>query len=86
MKHKQQPSDEEIQSYMNFDRLLDSRKVALSSTRPMSVLKWSIPIFTVAVLTGWYLLVNDNTPAKKQVATFTADSAGPFQHKRFIKR
>ena len=30
MKQHQQPSDEEIQSYMNFDRLLDSRKVALS--------------------------------------------------------
>jgi len=69
MKHKQQLSDEEIQSYMNFDRLLDSRNVALSSTRPISVLKWSIPIFTVAVLTGWYLLVNNNTPAEKQIAT-----------------
>ena len=69
MKHKQQLSDEEIQSYMNFDRVLDSRKVALSSTRPISVLKWSIPIFTVAMLTGWYLLVNTNAPAKKQVAT-----------------
>ncbi len=68
MKHKQQLSDEEIQSYMNFDRLLDSRKVALSSTRPMSILKWSIPIFTVAMLTGWYVLVKDNAPAKKQVA------------------
>ena len=65
MKHKQQPSDEEIQSYMNFDRLLDSRKVALSSTRPMSVLKWSIPILTVATLTGWYLLVKDNAPVRK---------------------
>jgi TonB family protein len=69
MKHKQQLSDEEIQSYMNFDRLLDSRKVALSSTRPISVLKWSIPIFAVATLTGWYLLRNENAPAKKQAAT-----------------
>jgi len=69
MKHKQQLSDEEIQSHMNFDSLLDSRKVALSTTRPISVLKWSIPIFTAAILTGWYLLVNNNTPAKKQVVT-----------------
>ena len=50
MKQHQQPSDEEIQSYMNFDRLLDSRKVALSSTRTMSVLKWSIPALTVTAL------------------------------------
>jgi TonB family protein len=65
MKHKQQPSDEEIQSYMNFDRLLDSRKAALSATRPMSVLKWSIPILTVAALTVGFFLVKDNGPAKK---------------------
>lgn len=69
MKHKQQPSDEEIQSYMNFDRLLNSRKVALRTTRPMLVLKWSIPILTVATLTTWFLLEGENSPAKKQPAS-----------------
>ena len=60
MKQHQQPSDEEIQSYMNFDRLLDSRKVALSSTRTMSVLKWSIPALTIAMLIVWFFLAKDN--------------------------
>ena len=60
MKQHQQPSDEEIQSYMNFDRLLDSRKVALSSTRTMSVLKWSIPALTITTLIVWFFLAKDN--------------------------
>ena len=63
MKQQQQPSDEEIQSYMNFDRLLDSRKVALSSTRTMSVLKWSIPALTITTLIVWFFLAKDNPSA-----------------------
>ncbi len=63
MKQHQQPSDEEIQSYMNFDRLLDSRKVALSSTRTMSVLKWSIPALTITTLIVWFFLAKENPPA-----------------------
>jgi len=64
MKQHQQPSDEEIQSYMNFDRLLDSRKVALSSTRTMSILKWSIPALTITTLIVGFFLVKDNQPAR----------------------
>jgi TonB family protein len=67
MKHKQQPSDEEIQSYMNFDRLLDSRKVALSTRLRVSVLKWSIPIVVVTSLAWWFLLEKDNLPSETQV-------------------
>ena len=79
MKQHQQPSDEEIQSYMNFDRLLDSRKVALSSTRTMSVLKWSIPALTITTLIVWFFLAKDNQPArlveesKKQSGTSNPD-------------
>jgi predicted membrane-bound dolichyl-phosphate-mannose-protein mannosyltransferase len=54
MKQHQPPSDEEIQSYMNFDRLLDKRKVALSSARTMSVLKWSLPALTITTLIVWF--------------------------------
>jgi TonB family protein len=64
MKQHQQPSDEEIQSYMNFDRLLDSRKVALSSSRTMSVLKWSIPALTISTLMVWFFLAKVNPPSK----------------------
>ena len=75
MKQHQQPSDEEIQSYMNFDRLLDSRKVALSLTRTMSMLKWSIPALTITTLIVGFFLVKDNQSAglveesKKQSGT-----------------
>ena len=75
MKQHQPPSDEEIQSYMNFDRLLDSRKVALSSARTMSILKWSIPALTITTLMVWFFLAKDNQPArlveenKKQLGT-----------------
>ena len=64
MKQHQQPSDEEIQSYMNFDRLLDSRKVALTSTRTISVLKWSLPALTITTLIVWFFLAKDNQPAR----------------------
>ena len=33
MNHKQQPSDEEIQGYMNFDRVLENTKIALNASR-----------------------------------------------------
>jgi TonB family protein len=64
MKQHQHPSDEEIQSYMNFDHLLDSRKVALSSSRIMSVLRWSIPTLTITSLILWFFLVQDKPPEK----------------------
>ena len=64
MKQHQPPSDEEIQSYMNFDRLLDKRKVALSSARTMSVLKWSLPALTITTLIVWFFFANDNEPAR----------------------
>lgn len=61
MNHKQQPSDEEIQDYMNFDRLLESRKRALSASRRTAVLKWSIAVLTATIaLTGLYFLKNDS--------------------------
>ena len=63
MKPIQQPSDEEIQSYMNFDRLLDRRKIAMSSTRTISSLVWSITAFTVTALLVWFFMYYDGPPA-----------------------
>lgn len=60
MEHKPQPSDEEIRSYMNFDRLLDNRKVALSSAKALSVLKWSVFILVITVPAAWILLQKDS--------------------------
>lgn len=54
MKHKQQPSDEEIQSYMNFDRLLEKRKTVLNSSRLHTILKWSVSVTTTVLVVSWF--------------------------------
>src|SRR5687768_13133900 len=59
MKNTQQPSDEEIQSYMNFERLLENRKIALRSSRPVTVLKWAVPALIIMGTISWFLL-SDN--------------------------
>jgi TonB family protein len=59
MKKTQQPSDEEIQSYMNFDRLLENRKIAVSSSRAVTVLKWVVPALIIMGTISWILL-SDN--------------------------
>src|SRR5688572_18748773 len=59
MKNTQQPSDEEIQSYMNFDRLLENRKIALSSSRSVTVLKWAVPALIIMGAISWVLLSDD---------------------------
>ncbi len=63
MKHKEHPSDEEIQSYMNFDSLLEKRNIAIHSLRTMSFLKWGIPAFIVTAALVWFLLRKDYTPS-----------------------
>lgn len=59
MKNRQQPSDEEIQQYMNFDRLLDQRKVAANASRTTAILKWGVPIVLAIVGTIGYFLVKN---------------------------
>lgn len=61
MKHRQQPSDEEIQSYMNFDRLLDSRKIAVENTSINAIWKWGIPAVMVSLLAVWLFITKDST-------------------------
>jgi TonB family protein len=78
MKQHQQPSDEEIQSYMNFDRLLDSRKVALRSTRTMSVLKWGITALTVTSIMVWFFLANDNP--RERLVEASKNQSGASDH------
>lgn len=57
MNDKPQPSDEEIQRHMNFDRLLETRKIAITSVRKNVILKWtgSALIATVATVCFFYL-------------------------------
>jgi TonB family protein len=63
MKHRQQASDEEIQGYMNFNRLLDDRKIALNVSRTTTILKWGVPILVVTVGTLGLLWMRNNTQA-----------------------
>jgi len=82
MKPKQQPSDEEIQSYMNFDRLLENRKVALKSAQNITVFKWSLSVFTVAALVGGFLFLKNNPPVVvadgNQIRHNTAEKSQPI--------
>jgi TonB family protein len=54
MEQKPEPSDNEIRSYMNFDRLLEDRKIALNSTKTLSFFKWSIPALIISGTVVWY--------------------------------
>ena len=55
MKNQPQPSDEEIQSYMNFDSLLVNRKTALTQYRVYSILKWGVPSLIFTGVMVWFL-------------------------------
>lgn len=60
MNHKQQPSDEEIQGYMDFDRVLENRKIVLHSTRMSTIFRWSVPVLvgTLAII-GFFMNQNN---------------------------
>lgn len=60
MNHKQQPSDEEIQGYMDFDRVLEDRKIVLHSTRMSTIFIWSVPVLvgTLAII-GFFMSQNN---------------------------
>jgi hypothetical protein len=59
MKQQPAPSDEEIKSYMNFDALLEKRKLAIQTKRTTHFLKWSMPALLVIGLVGWYLMLKN---------------------------
>lgn len=75
MKHKQQPSDEEIQSYMNFDRLLENRKTVANSSRINTILKWSVSVTTLVLVVSWFYfqreagrpVVKQDTPVQQDI-------------------
>ena len=63
MKKIPQPSDEEIQKYMNFDRLLDSRKTALTATRNATIVKWGIAVISITAVVTLVLINNTSNDA-----------------------
>ena len=76
MKNRQQPSDEEIQNYMNFDRLLENRKVAIKKASFSHVIKWGIPLLLTTGISLWFLLSKDQTPAFSESKHLDAQSTG----------
>jgi TonB family protein len=76
MKQQPTPSDEEIRSYMDFDSLLEKRKLAAQANRATLLLKWGVPILIMAGLVGWYLLSkNVDQPARLNQKFQQADSS-----------
>lgn len=56
MKQQPPPSDEEIRSYMNFDNLLERRKLVSQANRATLLVKWGVTLVIMMGLTGWYIL------------------------------
>lgn len=67
MKNRQQPTDEEIQGYMNFERLLESRRVAVKRTSILTVAKWSAALLVIATLCLLYVSENSTSITSSQV-------------------
>lgn len=60
MNHKQQPSDEEIRGYMDFDRVLENRNIALHPSRLSTIFKWSVPVLVgTLVIIGFFMSQNN---------------------------
>lgn len=66
MKKRPEVSDEEIQSYMDFDRLLAQRKVFPGRSTVYKVLRYTVPVVAVTGVVLWLLLSTSDD--HKQVA------------------
>jgi len=77
MKNESTPSDEEIRSYMNFDSLLEKRKIALRKNQFHTFLKWGVPILVITGLVGWFMITKDIDPTTvvTESAQFVSDSS-----------
>lgn len=52
MKHKPELPDEEIRSYMDFDRLVADKQLAVRMNKKYTVVKWSLAVITLMVMVG----------------------------------
>jgi len=55
MKHKPELSDEEIRSYMDFERLMASSKHVTGTNKLYWVLKRLIPVVVISGITSWFI-------------------------------
>lgn len=58
MNYKEELSDKEIQSYMDFNRLLEERKVALLSSRKKLIFKWGTLVLLATLVTIGFFTIN----------------------------
>ena len=65
MEHKPELSDDEIRSYMDFDRLMAKRKLVNPPTRLNAVVKFVVPAVIIAGLTTWLLFISDSSQSKE---------------------
>jgi len=73
MKPKPELPDEEIRSYMDFDRLVADQQLALRMNKKYTVMKWLLAAITLMVLTGGSLYFFKSQPAKIPAASTKAD-------------
>ncbi len=67
MNYKPELSDEEIQSYMDFNRVLENRKIALDAARKTTILKWTASIlFFATMLTIGFFAMKEDRPSVDQ--------------------
>jgi len=59
MKHKPEPSDEEIRSYMDFERLMASKKLVSGTNELYGVLKRVVPVVAIAGMVVWFIFFSE---------------------------
>jgi TonB family protein len=68
MKHKPELPDEEIRSYMDFDRLVADKQLAVRMNKKYTVVKWSLAAITLTVIVGGalYFFRDEQKPGMAQ--------------------
>lgn len=69
MNQRQQPSDEEVRSYMDFDRLLENRRILLKSSRIAMIIKWGALALIATVATLGILLSRTESTEEQQASS-----------------
>src|SRR5262245_11221378 len=88
MKQQQKLSDEEIRSYMDFDRIIAERKLMVSKPG-LHPLKWIVPTIVFLTIGGWLVFSpfdndkrRDNVIAKEDATTAANKAETPSSNKK----
>lgn len=61
MKHKPGLSDEEIRGYMDFERLMERRKLATRSGKLYRVITRTVPLVAITGIAAWFIFFSNRT-------------------------